>query len=167
MLFAFARDGFVVDEVVLRDVRVLDLPGTYALGGVSEDQWVARRALLEIEPSQATAGGSWQRIGERAVVPGGHGSKVEDAERQTAFVMGLLSSVALLTGFFIILSTLSMGMVERIAQQPADRIDEQHRRRRPDRHGAPLGFGRKCPTHVRDLHDHLGRRLRRRLRSAC
>lgn len=43
-------------------------------------------------------------------------AQVEDAERQTAFVMGLLSSVALLTGFFIILSTLSMGMVERIAQ---------------------------------------------------
>lgn len=43
-------------------------------------------------------------------------AQVEDAEQQTAFVMGLLSSVALLTGFFIILSTLSMGMVERIAQ---------------------------------------------------
>ncbi len=43
-------------------------------------------------------------------------AQVEDAQRQTGFVMGLLSSVALLTGFFIILSTLSMGMVERIAQ---------------------------------------------------
>lgn len=43
-------------------------------------------------------------------------AQVEDAERQTGFIMGLLSSVALLTGFFIILSTLSMGMVERIAQ---------------------------------------------------
>lgn len=43
-------------------------------------------------------------------------AQVEDAEQQSGFVMGLLSSVALLTGFFIILSTLSMGMVERIGQ---------------------------------------------------
>jgi ferrous iron transport protein B len=30
-----------------RELGVMDLPGTYALGGASEDQWVARRALLE------------------------------------------------------------------------------------------------------------------------
>ncbi len=42
--------------------------------------------------------------------------QVENAERQTGFVLLLLSSVALFTGFFIILSTLSMGMVERIGQ---------------------------------------------------
>jgi ferrous iron transport protein B len=30
-----------------RELGVMDLPGTYALGGTSEDQWVARRALLE------------------------------------------------------------------------------------------------------------------------
>jgi hypothetical protein len=29
-----------------REIGIMDLPGTYALGAVSEDQWVARRALL-------------------------------------------------------------------------------------------------------------------------
>src|SRR5574341_1359375 len=28
-------------------IGVIDLPGTYALGGISEDQWVARQALLD------------------------------------------------------------------------------------------------------------------------
>ena len=31
-------------------IGVIDLPGTYALGGVSEDQWVARQALLDGKP---------------------------------------------------------------------------------------------------------------------
>jgi ferrous iron transport protein B len=31
-------------------IGVIDLPGTYALGGVSEDQWVARQALLDGAP---------------------------------------------------------------------------------------------------------------------
>ena len=33
-----------------RQIGVFDLPGTYALGGVSEDQWVARQALLDGSP---------------------------------------------------------------------------------------------------------------------
>jgi ferrous iron transport protein B len=33
-----------------RRIGVFDLPGTYALGGVSEDQWVARQALLDGTP---------------------------------------------------------------------------------------------------------------------
>jgi len=33
-----------------RRIGVVDLPGTYALGGVSEDQWVARQALLDGAP---------------------------------------------------------------------------------------------------------------------
>lgn len=33
-----------------RTIGVVDLPGTYALGGVSEDQWVARQALLDGSP---------------------------------------------------------------------------------------------------------------------
>ena len=31
-------------------VAVMDLPGTYSLGWVSEDQWVARQALVDSEP---------------------------------------------------------------------------------------------------------------------
>ena len=31
-------------------IGVIDLPGTYALGGVSDDQWVARQALLDGAP---------------------------------------------------------------------------------------------------------------------
>ncbi|HSW44525.1 MAG TPA: FtsX-like permease family protein [Phycisphaerae bacterium] len=42
--------------------------------------------------------------------------QVEAAERQTQFIMLLISTVALFTAFFIILSTLSMGMVERLGQ---------------------------------------------------
>ncbi|MFH1647896.1 MAG: FeoB small GTPase domain-containing protein [Chloroflexota bacterium] len=33
-----------------RLIGVIDLPGTYALGGISEDQWVARQALLDGKP---------------------------------------------------------------------------------------------------------------------
>ncbi len=42
--------------------------------------------------------------------------QVKAAERQTQFVLLIVSSVALFTAFFVILSTLSMGMVERIGQ---------------------------------------------------
>ncbi|MBI2001287.1 MAG: ferrous iron transporter B [candidate division NC10 bacterium] len=33
-----------------RVIGIIDLPGTYALGGISEDQWVARQALLDGKP---------------------------------------------------------------------------------------------------------------------
>jgi ferrous iron transport protein B len=33
-----------------RTIGIIDLPGTYALGGISEDQWVARQALLDGRP---------------------------------------------------------------------------------------------------------------------
>ncbi len=33
-----------------KDVRVIDLPGIYSLGAVSEDELVARRAILELDP---------------------------------------------------------------------------------------------------------------------
>jgi len=42
--------------------------------------------------------------------------QVTAAENQTRFLLMLISTVALFTAFFIILSTLSMGMVERVAQ---------------------------------------------------
>jgi len=42
--------------------------------------------------------------------------QVEAAQQQTEFILVLISSVALFTAFFIILSTLSMGMVERVGQ---------------------------------------------------
>lgn len=32
-------------------IAIVDLPGTYALGGVSEDQWVARQTVLEGKPN--------------------------------------------------------------------------------------------------------------------
>lgn len=38
-----------------RRIAVLDLPGTYALGAVSEDQWVARRGLLDGRPDVVIA----------------------------------------------------------------------------------------------------------------
>ena len=34
-----------------RTIGIIDLPGTYALGGISEDQWVARQALLDGTPN--------------------------------------------------------------------------------------------------------------------
>ncbi len=33
------------------EIGLIDLPGTYALGSISEDQWVARRAVLDSDPS--------------------------------------------------------------------------------------------------------------------
>ena len=38
-----------------KKVELIDLPGTYALGAVSEDQYVARRALLERHPDVVIA----------------------------------------------------------------------------------------------------------------
>lgn len=43
-------------------------------------------------------------------------NQMQAAEQQTGFVLLLISTVALFTAFFVILSTLSMGMVERVAQ---------------------------------------------------
>lgn len=33
-----------------RRIGIIDLPGTYAIGGVSEDQWVARQAVIDGDP---------------------------------------------------------------------------------------------------------------------
>jgi ferrous iron transport protein B len=41
---------FAVTRFGERRIGVIDLPGTYALGGVSEDQWVARQALMDGAP---------------------------------------------------------------------------------------------------------------------
>src|ERR1700756_3277109 len=38
-----------------QEIGVMDLPGTYALGSMSEDQWVARQALLEARPDVVLA----------------------------------------------------------------------------------------------------------------
>jgi len=40
---------------IFKDLRIgiIDLPGSYALGAVSEDQWVARRAVLDTNPDAA------------------------------------------------------------------------------------------------------------------
>lgn len=43
-------------------------------------------------------------------------NQLAEAQRNTEFVLMLVSSVALLTAFFIILTTMNMGMVERIRQ---------------------------------------------------
>lgn len=43
-------------------------------------------------------------------------NQLAEAQRQTEFALLLVSSVALLTAFFIIMTTMSMGMVERIGQ---------------------------------------------------
>jgi len=37
------------------EIGVMDLPGTYAVGSTSEDQWVARRALLDADPDVVLA----------------------------------------------------------------------------------------------------------------
>lgn len=45
------REVFVgTSRVGVRSVGVIDLPGTYALGGTAEDSWVARRALEDLKP---------------------------------------------------------------------------------------------------------------------
>lgn len=58
------------------------------------------------------------RYGQGFLVTTAHAKlrQVERAQQQTEFILTLISGVALFTAFFIILSTLSMGMVERIAQ---------------------------------------------------
>lgn len=38
-----------------REIGVMDLPGTYALGSISDDQWVARTALLDARPDVVVA----------------------------------------------------------------------------------------------------------------
>jgi len=36
-------------------IGVIDLPGTYSLGGISQDQWVARQAVLDEPPDAIVA----------------------------------------------------------------------------------------------------------------
>ncbi len=38
-----------------QEIGIMDLPGTYALGSTSEDQWVARQALLDARPDAVVA----------------------------------------------------------------------------------------------------------------
>lgn len=38
-----------------KQIRIVDLPGTYALGAASEDQWVARQAVLDNRPDAVVA----------------------------------------------------------------------------------------------------------------
>src|SRR5512142_2314318 len=38
-----------------KTIGVIDLPGTYALGALSEDQWVARQAVLDHRPDAIVA----------------------------------------------------------------------------------------------------------------
>jgi len=38
-----------------QEIGIMDLPGTYALGSTAEDQWVARRALLDARPDVVVA----------------------------------------------------------------------------------------------------------------
>jgi ferrous iron transport protein B len=44
-----------IATTTFKDLRIgiIDLPGSYALGAVSEDQWVARRAVLDTSPDAA------------------------------------------------------------------------------------------------------------------
>ncbi len=44
-----------IAATTFKDLRIgiIDLPGSYALGAVSEDQWVARRAVLDTNPDAA------------------------------------------------------------------------------------------------------------------
>ena len=44
-----------IATTTFKDLRIgiIDLPGSYALGAVSEDQWVARRAVLDSDPDAA------------------------------------------------------------------------------------------------------------------
>ncbi|MDP2950279.1 MAG: ferrous iron transport protein B, partial [Chloroflexota bacterium] len=42
--------GVATVSIEGREVRLVDLPGTYGLSAASEDQWAARRAVLDSEP---------------------------------------------------------------------------------------------------------------------
>ncbi len=59
-----------------------------------------------------------RRISRNAIIRSAESRvrQVEQAENQQRFVLMMLSSVAMLTALFIILSTLSIGMVERVGQ---------------------------------------------------
>ena len=52
-----------------RKIGIIDLPGTYALGGVSEDQWVARQALLDTIHTLAGALAVENRLPEPPALP--------------------------------------------------------------------------------------------------
>lgn len=47
--------NYGVTRFETKRIGVIDLPGTYALGALSEDQWVARQAVLETPPDAVVA----------------------------------------------------------------------------------------------------------------
>lgn len=73
-------------------------------GRVREAAAQVRRATFNIAPNAKIRTSEWRM------------HQIDTAQRQQGFMLSLLSCVALLTALFIILSTLSIGMVERVAQ---------------------------------------------------
>lgn len=82
---------------------ILNNPSPAALQATQRGIQAMLRARYPSEPSNVSSAEGKLR-------------QMEAAENQTKFMLTLISTVALLTAFFVILSTLSIGMVERIGQ---------------------------------------------------
>ncbi|MEP0841732.1 MAG: ABC transporter permease [Phycisphaerae bacterium] len=111
-----------------KPVLVAPLPTIQAITGKSgPPSEITRVDMILKDPSPAALADTMRRLqevvknkyqGQPAAVSSSENKlrQVKAAERQTQFVLLLISTVALFTAFFVILSTLSMGMVERIGQ---------------------------------------------------
>lgn len=110
-----------------KPVVIAPLKTVQALTGKDSPPGVTRIDMLLKDPSPVPLRQSRDRIqrmvrtkyrSEPATVTSSEAKlrQIKAAERQTQFMLQLISTVALFTAFFVILSTLSMGMTERIGQ---------------------------------------------------
>lgn len=118
------KQGLVTSiDIVLRDISEIDL--RKHIRTTDEDVFKKRQRAILKDPhrSMIALGRGVVRRAVRKIVPNANVTSAETrlrqidaAQDQQEFVLTLLSYVAMLTALFIILSTLSMGMVERISQ---------------------------------------------------
>lgn len=118
------KQGLVTSvDIVLRDISEIDL--RKHIRTADEEAFKKRRQAILKEPhrSMIALGRGVIRRAVRKIVPNANVTssetrlrQIDAAQDQQEFVLTLLSYVAMLTALFIILSTLSMGMVERISQ---------------------------------------------------
>ena len=92
--------------------RVTTIDARLTDPSILENPKQARGFLTRLRRMVQRTGG----LGAGVTTAGAKLRQIAEAQRQTQFVLMLVASVALFTAFFIILSTMSMGMIERITQ---------------------------------------------------
>lgn len=127
-------------------VALIDLPGTYSLGGISEDQWVARRAVLDGQPDAVLGVVDATNLARNLYLT----LQIMDLGLPVALALNLVDeaerrgrsvdapSLAGLLGVPVVptVATQGRGLAEALAAALA--LAREHTRQAPPSYGAPL-----------------------------